>query len=123
MNKILKKFGMESSVPLVLLLVAILSFTIFLFLAKFLPENNWLDKPIYTSCIQYQNYNNCDSVTYLMIFAIITMLILFGPALIVLKIFSINFIPEGWIILSIVFSFFIYFLIDYLVSFIRKKEK
>lgn len=125
MIKIFKKFGFKFSIPLVLLLIAIFSFGIFLLLAR-LPEGNvkeWLDRPLSTSCIEYKGNVDCDTIPYLFVFFFISVFILFGPSLIVLKIFSIKFIPEKWIVLSIIFSFFVYFLIDYLVDFILKKRK
>jgi antibiotic biosynthesis monooxygenase (ABM) superfamily enzyme len=110
---------------LVLLLIAIFSFGILLLLVR-LPEGNvkkWLDRPLHTSCIEYKGNVDCDSIPYLFVFFFISVFILFGPSLIVLKIFSIEFIPEKWMVVSIIFSFFVYFLIDFLVSFLLKKRK
>ena len=124
-KNLFKKIGFKSSIPLVLLLIAVFSFGILLLLVR-LPDGSfkeWLDKPMNTSCIEYKGNIDCDSVPYVGIFFIIPMFILFGPSLVVLKFFSINSIPEKWIVVSIIFSFIIYFLIDYLVGFILRKRK
>jgi hypothetical protein len=125
MVNIFKKLGFKSSIPLVLLLIAIVSFGLLLILVR-LPENGFvklLDKPMSTDCIEYKGNVDCDTLPYLFIFAIIPAIIFFGPAMIIMKIFSIKFIPEGWIIASIIFSFVVYFLIDYLVEIFLKKRK
>lgn len=125
MKNIFKKLGFESSIPLVLLLIAILSFGILMLLVR-LPQSGlkeWLDKPMSTSCIEYKGNVDCDSIPYMFIFFIIPMFILFSPSLIILKLFSINNIPEKWILVSIIFSFLVYFLIDFMISWIIKKKK
>ena len=91
-----------------------------------LPQSGlkeWLDKPMSTSCIEYKGNVDCDSIPYMFIFFIIPMFILFSPSLIILKLFSINNIPEKWILVSIIFSFLVYFLIDFMISWIIKKKK
>ena len=125
--KLLKKPGFRLSFPIILLLIAV-SLYGFLLVVTRLPQNDFKNYPngcsISESEVNILGINTgCNTSVYQIILLVILGLIVCGPSLIVLKLFSIEFISEKWTVVLIIFSFLVYFLIDYLIRIIFKNRK
>lgn len=121
-----KKRGFRLSFPTILLLIAALLYGILRLLSS-TPQHDFRNFH-YSECgITEFNFVEidvgCNPSIYQTLILITLELILFGPSLIVSKIFSNGIISVDWMRTSIFFSFFVYYLIDYLIKIISKKRK
>jgi len=122
-TKFLEKIGFKLSFPLVLLLIAVSLYGVLLISTRNAQSGPKLSGGS-IRCNQIESTNiagikiDCNLTINQIILLSILGLIVCGPSLIVSKIFSNGTIPEKWIIISVIFSFLVYFLIDYLIKII-----
>lgn len=124
MTKFLEKIGFKLSFPMILLLIAILLYVILLITTR-LPQ----DKPEYYPIKCPLEFNiagieiGCNTPLYQVALLAVLGLIVYGPFyFIFVRIFPVETITIEWMI-PVIFSFSVYFLIDYLIKTISKKRK
>lgn len=123
MTKSFEKKGFRLSFPMVLLLIATLLYGVLLIVTR-LPQNEPKLPSIKCVGIKFEDIAGikigCNPPLYQIVLLAILGLIVCGPFLIVLRIFSVVTVNKEWIIIYVIFSFLIYFLIDYLIKIISR---